>query len=498
MATIVQYPARSGRRSELFLLILAILVGVGAYLSIMVSHPEAPQVWYWYCAAIAVGGIALHVAMRFLAPYADPVIMPVALALNGIGLAMISRLDLYYQQRADTTGSTAVRNAMLTQVNNERQVIFMVGSIAVVILTLLVFRDHRSLRKFAWPSLVVAILLMLSTKIPGLGQTVNGADISLRILGFTIQPNEFAKILLAIFFAGYLEYRRDSLAIAGKKIGFIQLPRWRDLLPILVVWAAVMGLLVLQKDLGVALLLFAIFVAVLYVATDRPSWIIFGGVLMIPMAVVAYLSFSHVQDRVTNWLHALDLEVANPDRVGGSWQLVNALFGMAYGGLTGTGWGLGRPGQTPLANSDFIVSSVAEEIGLTGMLAVMLLYLILVLRGLRAAMGVRDGFGKLLATALAFGIGAQLFIVAGGVTRLIPSTGLTAPFLAAGGVSSVANWLAVAILLRISDSARRPVPSNGTGGFRLTSGGSGDSGDSAGAAGGALDYAATERVVMPQ
>ena len=128
----------------------------------------------------------------------------------------------------------------------------------------------------------------------------------------------------------------------------------------------------------------------------------------------------------------------------------------------------------------------------------MLLYLILVLRGLRAAMGVRDGFGKLLATALAFGIGAQLFIVAGGVTRLIPSTGLTAPFLAAGGVSSVANWLAVAILLRISDSARRPVPSNGTGGFRLTSGGAGDSGDAAGAAGGALDYAATERVVMPQ
>lgn len=498
MATIVQYPARSGRRSELFLLILAILIGVGAYFSIMMSHPEAPTDWYWYCLAIALSGLALHIAIRFLAPYADPVIMPVALALNGIGLAMISRLDLYYQQRADATGSAAVRRAMLSQVNNERQVVFMVGSIVVVILTLLIFRDHRTLRRFAWPSLIVAVLLMLSTKIPGLGQTVNGADISLRILGFNIQPNEFAKIFLAIFFAGYLEYRRDSLAIAGKKVGFIQLPRWRDLLPIVAVWGSVMLILVLQKDLGVALLLFAIFVAVLYVATDRPSWIIFGVILMVPMAIFAYFTFGHVQDRVTNWLHALDPEVANPDRIGGSWQLVNALFGMAYGGLTGTGWGLGRPGQTPLANSDFIISSIAEEIGLTGMLAVMLLYLILVLRGLRAAMGVRDGFGKLLATALAFGIAAQLFIVAGGVTRLIPSTGLTAPFLAAGGVSAVANWLAIAILLRISDSARRPVSSHESGGFRLGPSEPGNGNGSGNPGGRAIDYAATERVVMPQ
>lgn len=475
MATVVQYPARSGRNAELGLSIIAILLGIGAYSSVMMSHPEAPADWYYHCGAIAVCGIALHFAIRFFAPFADPVIMPVALALNGIGLAMIARLDLDYLAKGT--------KAALGQINGNRQVVLSVIAIVIAIATLIAFKDHRHLRKFAWPSLIIAVLLMLSTKIPGLGNEVNGAFISIRLFGITLQPNEFAKIFLAIFFAGYLEYRRDSLAIAGKIIGFIQLPRWRDFLPLGIAWAAVMLLLVLQKDLGVALLLFAIFIAVLYVATDRPSWIVFGSILMVPMAILAYAMFTHVQDRVTNWLHALDPKVASPDTIGGSWQLVNGLFGLAYGGLTGTGWGLGKPSQTPLANSDFIVTSLGEELGLTGMLAVMLLYLVLVMRGMRAAMGVRDGFGKLLATAISFGIGAQLFIVVGGVTRIIPSTGLTTPFLAAGGVSLIANWLGVAILLRISDSARRPAPHS----YARRGAGSG---------GAPLDEARTEKVVL--
>lgn len=448
MATVVQYPARSGRNSELFLLVLSILLGIGAYFSVMASHPEAPATWYWYCAGIALSGIALHVALRFLAPFADPVIMPVALALNGIGLAMISRLDLEYL-RINTEAS-------LTQVTGSKQLLMTLVAVVAAIAMLAGFRDHRTFRKFAWASLVIAILLMMATLIPGLGVKSYGAYISIRIFGLSIQPNEFAKLFLAIFFAGYLEYRRDSLAIAGKKILFLQLPRWRDFLPLGVAWVASLVLLVAQKDLGVALLMFAIFVAVLYVATDRPSWIIFGAILMIPMALLAYALFSHVQERVANWLDAFNPEVI--DRVGGSYQLVNGLFGIASGGLMGNGWGRGEAWRTALANSDFIVSALAEEIGLTGILAIFLLYLILVQRGLRAAMGVRDGFGKLLATALSFGIGAQLFIVVGGITRLIPSTGLTTPFIAAGGASLVANWIGVAILLRISDSARRPLP----------------------------------------
>lgn len=451
MATVVQYPARSGRNSELTLTLLAVLLGVGGYLSVMASHPEAPQIWYWYCAGIAFSGLVLHLALRFLAPFADPVIMPIALALNGIGLAMISRLDLDYE-RINTP-------ATLSQVSGSKQLIMTLVAVAATVVILLFFRDHRSFRKFAWISLVLGILLMMATLIPGLGVKSYGAYISIRLFGLSIQPNEFAKLFLAVFFAGYLEYRRDSLAIAGKKILFLQLPRWRDFLPLLVAWLASLALLVAQKDLGVALLMFTIFVAVLYVATDRPSWIIFGALLMVPLAGLAYTMFSHVQERVTNWLDAFNPVVI--DRPGGSYQLVNGLFGIASGGLSGNGWGRGQAWRTALANSDFIVSALTEELGLTGMLAIFLLYLILVQRGLRTAMGVRDGFGKLLATALSFGIGAQLFIVVGGITRLIPSTGLTTPFVAAGGASLVANWIGVAILLRISDSARRPLPASG-------------------------------------
>lgn len=460
MATIVQYPARSGRNFELGLLLFSIMAGVGGYLSVMATHPEAPRVWYWYCAAIALGGLVMHLALRILAPFADPVIMPVALALNGIGLAMISRLDLDYL-RIGTRSS-------LGQVTGSKQLIMMLVGVAAAIVILMLFPDHRSFRKFAWASLVIAILLMLATLIPGLGVKSYGSYISIRLFGFSIQPNEFAKLFLAIFFAGYLEYRRDSLAIAGKKVLMVQLPRWRDFLPLGVAWVASILLLMAQKDLGVALLMFAIFVAVLYVATDRPSWILFGGILMIPLAALAYTAFGHVQQRVANWLDTFNPEVI--DRVGGSYQLLNGLFGMASGGLSGNGWGRGEAYRTALASSDFIVSALAEELGLTGMLAILLLYLILVQRGLRAAMGVRDGFGKLLATALSFGIGAQLFIVVGGITRLIPSTGLTTPFMAAGGASLVANWIGVAILLRISDSARRPLPAPVMGPVANTSG----------------------------
>ncbi|EEZ92395.1 cell cycle protein, FtsW/RodA/SpoVE family [Mobiluncus mulieris 28-1] len=448
MATVVQYPARSGRNSELTLTLLAIALGVGGYLSVMAFHPEAPALWYWHCAGIAFSGLILHLALRILAPFADPVIMPIALALNGIGLAMISRLDLEYM-RMNTPAS-------LAQISGDKQLIMTLVAAGGALTILVCFRDHRFFRKFAWAGLVLGILLMMATLIPGLGVKSYGAYISIRILGQSIQPNEFAKLCLAIFFAGYLEYRRDSLAIAGKKILFLQLPRWRDFLPLLVAWLASLALLVAQKDLGVALLMFTIFVAVLYVATDRPSWIIFGALLMVPLAVLAYTMFSHVKERVSNWLDAFNPAVI--DRPGGSYQLVNGLFGIASGGLSGNGWGRGQAWRTALANSDFIVSALTEELGLTGMLAIFLLYLILVQRGLRTAMGVRDGFGKLLATAISFGIGAQLFIVVGGITRLIPSTGLTTPFVAAGGASLFANWIGIAILLRISDSARRPRP----------------------------------------
>jgi len=245
---------------------------------------------------------------------------------------------------------------------------------------------------------------------------------------------------------------RDNLAIGGRKLLGMRLPRARDLGPIMVVWLIGIAILVLQRDLGTSLLFFGLFVAMLYVATNRVSWLVIGFTLFVPTVVIAVRSFGHVQTRFNIWLHALDSTVYNE----GSYQLVQGLFGQASGGLMGTGWGRGYPQLVPLANSDFILSSFAEELGLTGMAAILVLYLILIQRGLRAALTVRDGFGKLLATGLSFSLAIQLFVVLGGITRIIPLTGLTAPFLAAGGSSMVSSWITVALLIRVSDAARRP------------------------------------------
>ena len=267
----------------------------------------------------------------------------------------------------------------------------------------------------------------------------------------SIQPGELVKITLAIFFAGYLVTNRDTWRSVPQVLG-MRLPRARDLGPILVMWLIGIAILVLQRDLGTSLLFFGMFVAMLYVATNRVSWLVIGFTLFVPAVLVAVKSFSHVQTRFNIWLNALDPEVY--DR--GSYQLVQGIFGQASGGLMGTGWGRGYPHQVPLANSDFILSSLAEELGLVGMAAILVLYLILVQRGLRAALTVRDGFGKLLATGLSFSLAIQLFVVLGGITRIIPLTGLTAPFLAAGGSSMVSSWITVALLIRVSDAARRP------------------------------------------
>src|SRR5665811_119839 len=264
------------------------------------------------------------------------------------------------------------------------------------------------------------------------------------------------KIALAIFFAGYLVTTRDTLALAGPNVLGLQLPRPRDLGPILLAWLVSLAVLVLQRDLGTSLLFFGLFVGMLYLATERLSWVIIGAGLFIGGAALAARVFTHVGARFDVWLHALDNDFFNANP--GSGQLVRGLFGMASGGLFGTGWGQGRPDLVPYAESDFIVASLGEELGLTGLLAILVLYLVLAQRGLRTAIGVRDGFGKLFAGGMSFVVAFQCFVVVGGVTRIIPLTGLTMPFLAYGGSSLLANWVIAALLLRISDSARRPAP----------------------------------------
>jgi cell division protein FtsW (lipid II flippase) len=446
MATVTPHRVRPGRSIELGLLALALSLGVAAYalVGLNVSGALPANIW-GYSAGMIVLGVGLHIVLRLRAPYADQVILPVAIALNGIGLAMIYRIDLAHAARENPT-SFATRQLGWTAIG-----------IILAAVVLVVLRDHRTLRRYTYTAMVVGLGLVLLPLVPGLGTTINGARIWIHVGSQSLQPAEFAKIALAIFFAGYLVTNRDTLALAGNKVLGMQLPRVRDLGPIILVWAVSLAVLVLERDLGTSLLFFGLFVAMLYLATERKSWIFLGLLLFLGGAALAATTFSHVGARFDAWLNAFDNDVFTQSP-GGSGQLVRGLYGMASGGLFGTGWGSGRPDLVPYAESDFIVASLGEELGLTGLLAILVAYLVLTERGLRTAIGVRDGFGKLLAGGLAFVVAFQCFVVVGGVTRLIPLTGLTMPFMAYGGSSLLANWVVVALLLRISDSARRPAP----------------------------------------
>lgn len=452
MATVSINPVRPRRVLELFLMLIALAVGIGGYVLTTLNRTgEIPANLGIHIGILVALAIVAEVGVHFLAPYADPVILPIAVALTGMGLAMIYRIDL----SLDALGMDTV---------GVRQLMFVGIAIVLAAVVLVLVRDHRVLRRYTYTFGLVSVVLLLLPMIPGLGKETYGARVWISLGPLSMQPGELVKITLAIFFAGYLVTNRDNLTIGGPKVLGLRLPRARDLGPILVVWLVGVAILVLQRDLGTSLLFFGLFVATLYVATNRVSWLVIGFTMFVPAIFIAIKTFSHVRARFDVWLNALEPDVYNAE-AGGSYQLVQGLFGQASGGLMGTGWGRGYPQLVPLANSDFILSSFAEELGITGLAAILVLYLVLIERGLRAAIGVRDGFGKLLATGLSFSFAIQIFVVLGGITRLIPLTGLTAPFLAAGGSSMVSSWLAVALLIRVSDAARRPsVPSAWTSG----------------------------------
>lgn len=442
MALVNPTVARTRRNVELVLLVLSLVLSLAAYAYVGLAVNDSLPADILLLGGV-LGGLAagLHVLLRVKARYADPVMLPLATTINGLGLVMIHRLDL--AEGYSLGESMAVRQLVWTTLG-------MVACAAVVFL----LRDHRGIARYTYTAMAAGLVLLLLPLVPGLGRSVLGARIWIGLGPLSFQPGEIAKITLAIFFAGYLVTARDSLSLVGRKVLLVQLPRARDLGPILVAWMASVLVLVFERDLGTSLLFFGLFVALLYVATERTSWILIGMVLFVGGAVVAWTQFSHVQTRVEIWLHPFaDENVAN-----GSYQLVQGLYGMASGGLLGTGLGQGYPSIVPFAESDFIISSLAEELGLAGMFAILMLYVLLVERGLRTAIGVRDGFGKLLAAGLAFSMALQVFVVVGGVTRVIPLTGLTMPFLAYGGSSLLSNWIVVGLLLRISDSARRPAP----------------------------------------
>ncbi|PWV53008.1 MULTISPECIES: FtsW/RodA/SpoVE family cell cycle protein [Nocardiopsis] len=445
-------PARQ-RRAELALLLASIGVTFAAllYASLSVTGGVDDRVLV-YGAVLGAGAIALHVLLRFVAPYADPVLLPVATALSGLGITMIWALQM---TRDLAPGSSEA----------DRQLMWTLVGMVLCAAAIVFVRHPRRLTMYTYLIALAALVLLLLPLSP-LGHEVLGARRWIMVGPFTMQPSEFAKVLLVIFLASYLGRQRDVMALVTRtfRIGGVKVfsaPRARDLAPMAVGWGVAILLLVGTKDLGTSLLLFGTFLAVLYAATARKSWVLIGLVAFSAGAYVAYLIFGHVQNRVRIWLNAFDPDVYHSE--GGSFQVVEGMIALAYGGLLGTGFHSGNAENLFAADSDLILVSMGEKLGLTGLMAVLTLLLLFAQRALRISLGCRDVFLKLTALGYGFITAFDVFIVLGGATLIIPLTGMTTPFLSAGGSALMANWLIVGLLLTISETARRPQESFSSG-----------------------------------
>ncbi|MFJ8073554.1 FtsW/RodA/SpoVE family cell cycle protein [Streptomyces sp. NPDC096176] len=451
--TIGAIDAPSRRNTELMLLAFAVAIPVFAYINVGLALDGAlPAGVLGYGLGLGLLAGVAHIVVRRFAKYADPLLLPLATLLNGLGLVLIWRLD--------QSPRLLARSDFAPQATN--QLMYSALGIALLVGVLLVLKDHRILQRFTYISMAASIVLLLLPLVPGLGMPVFGAKIWIRVGGFSIQPGEFAKIIIAVFFSGYLMVKRDALALASRRFMGLYLPRGRDLGPILTIWAVSLLILIFENDLGTSLLFFGMFVVMLYVATERTSWIVMGLLMSVGGAVVVSQFASHVQSRVAAWLDpfgCLETAPEGSNMVYACDQMTQVLMSFGAGGTLGTGWGQGNSDLIAFAaNSDFIFATVGEELGLAGVMAFLLLYGLIIERGVRTALAARDPFGKLLAIGLSGAFALQVFVVAGGVMGLIPLTGMTMPFLAAGGSSVIANWALIGILLRISDTARRPAP----------------------------------------
>jgi cell division protein FtsW (lipid II flippase) len=399
------------------------------------------MLYYW--APPTISAWILHYVLRKYVLNADGLLLPLAFLLNGLGIAMIYRLDL-----AEITRDGQDLFA-------ERQVWLSCFAMLIAAIVVRLVRNPLVLRRFPYLAGAAAVVLLLLPAAPVIGRTFNGATLWIAIGDLSFQPGEIAKILLAIFFAGYLVSRKGPLSEIGSRVLGMKIPSAKDLGPILLFWVASIAVLVIQRDLGTSILYFGLFLVMIYTATGRGFYVGIGLVMMVTGALVASRLFGYVGARFDAWLAPFATE--NYTAQGGSYQLVQGLFGMAHGDVIGAGLGSGFPQLIPLAESDFIFAALGEELGLAGIFAILAIYLLIVYRGLRIANTHQDDFSKLLALGLSFVLGLQVFIVAGGVMGLLPLTGLTTPFLAAGGSALLANWSIIALLLVLSDSSLKRV-----------------------------------------
>ncbi|MGK5551881.1 FtsW/RodA/SpoVE family cell cycle protein [Actinomadura kijaniata] len=523
----IKAPFQRRGGASLALLVFAMVLTLSAFAEVGLARDgRLPIGLPLYGGGLAVLAVAAYFVQAKFAPYADPVLLPLAVALNGLGLAMIYRLDLDLSRDKQTALMTG--KAVKDAADAPSQLMWTFVGVALFVAAVLIMRDTnrsdaplsfspKTAQRYTYLIGLGAIILLLMPIVPGIGQEINGAKVWINIAGFSVQPGEFAKLMLVAFFAGYLVNKRQALSLVGKKVGPISLPRARDLGPIIVIWVLCLGVLFIQKDLGTALLFFGLFVSMLYIATQRVSWVVIGvGLLAVGVFIATLLPFmGHVNQRIDIWQHpeqyfdggctvagrvvpvnpeteifkrnkefleqraqqyeaaGQPLKAKNTRLIAPGWyactnelkgkyadsaQLMHGMFALGQGGVLGTGLGKGEPWKTPLSFSDFIFDSLGEELGLTGLMVILLIYLLIVQRGMKTAVEARDPYLKMFAGGVSFVLALQVFVIVGGVTKLIPLTGLTTPFLSQGGSSLMANWILIAILVRMSHDARKPAP----------------------------------------
>jgi cell division protein FtsW (lipid II flippase) len=421
------------RTEELGLGVLALVIVASGYVLLALSEaPALPANLWGFLGGILLLFVVAHVAVRRLAPRADATLLPLAAALLGLGFITISRLDLAVR---------ASRRVAPTQA------LWTLVGVGAFVLTLLLVRQVRTLSRYRYTFLFLGVVALLLPLVPGIGVEINGARLWVELGPFRVQPGEAAKVLLVVFFAAYLVDKRELLASGSRRLGRMYLPDPKHLGPLLLPWVVSILIMVQQKDLGSSLLFFAVFVAMLYIATDRSAYLVAGVAMFSVAVVIAYQTFNHVHARIGTWIDPWH------DSRGDGYQLVQSLYAFGSGGFQGTGLGLGRPDVIPVATTDFIFAAIGEELGLLGTVAVIIGFMLLVGSAYRIAVQAERPFSKLFAAGLATILGVQTFVIVGGVTRVIPLTGVTLPFVSYGGSSLVANFVILALLLRISDES---------------------------------------------
>ena len=440
---------RSRRTTELTLVVMAGMITSAAYVIASLGANSVIPARVVPFLAIILGLVgAAHIAVRLLARGADGTLLPLVALLHGVGYVMITRLD----QRLASLQTT-----------------WSLIAVAAFVATLLFVQRATDLARYKWTLFVGGAALLLLPMVPGLGYSVGGAEIWVNLGPINFQPGEFAKLAFAIFFAGYLAERRELIAAGTWKIGPIRLPEPRHILPIFVAWAFSVVVMVGQKDLGSSLLFFTLFVVMMWVATERAAYLVLGAVMFGGAAFAAWRTFDHVQTRVDIWIDPWSRSLDK------GYQIVQALYGIADGGVVGTGLGRGSPDKVPEAQNDFIFAAIGEELGLIGASAVLMSYLLIIGAGLRIALRTDHTFEKLLAVGLTTIVGVQAFIIMGGVIKVVPLTGITLPFVSYGGSSLLSNYILLALLLRLSDAGARrlgelpddPTPRERWGAWRL-------------------------------